>query len=58
VYRESEMNNSNQTLKFSRSSREAYGHQVSFEPEHHWAEPYLWAACLIGLGFMAGAVWA
>jgi cytochrome c-type biogenesis protein CcmH/NrfF len=50
------MNNSNYSLKFSRSSREAYGHQVRFEPDHHWAEPWLWAVCLLGLGFMAGAV--
>jgi len=48
------MNNSNQTLRFSRTSREAYGYFVRFEPDHHRAEPWLWALALFVLGFIAG----
>jgi len=50
------MNNSNQTLKFSRTSREAYGHFVRFEPEHHWSEPYLWAVGVFAIGLIVGGI--
>lgn len=50
------MNNSNQTLRFSRTSREAYGYFVRFEPEHHWSEPYLWVACIFAIGFILGGI--
>jgi len=47
---------SNYTLRFPRTSKEAYGHFVKFEPDHHWAEPWLWVAAIFGLGFLAGVV--
>jgi len=49
------MNNSNQTLRFSRTSREAYGGWIQFEPDHHWAEPYLWIGSVFGFGTLFGA---
>jgi len=49
------MNNSNQTLRFSRTSREAFGFQAQFEPDHHWAEPYLWAGAVFLFGTLFGA---
>ncbi len=48
------MNDSNRTLRFSRSSREAFGHQISFQPDHHWAEPYLWVLVFFVLGVLVG----
>lgn len=50
------MNNSNYTLRFNRTSREAFGHQAKFGPDHHWAEPWLWAAALFVIGLLAGLV--
>ena len=29
---------------------------VSFEPNRHLVEPWLWAVSLIGLGFLMGAI--
>lgn len=49
------MNNSNYSLRFSRTSREAYGDWVRFEPDHHWAEPYLWVGVVFGLVLLVGA---
>jgi len=49
-----DMNNSNQTLKFSRTSREAYGSWATFEPDHHWAEPYLWVGAVFAFGALFG----
>jgi len=48
------MNNSNQTLKFSRTSREAYGEWARFEPDHHWLEPYLWVGAVFLFGTLFG----
>jgi len=50
------MNDSNRTLKFSRTSKEAFGHFVKFEASHHWAEPWLWALSIFVIGFLIGAM--
>jgi hypothetical protein len=44
--------NSNFTLRFPRTSREAYGYQINF----HKADPdrYVFIACLIGAAFLIG----
>jgi hypothetical protein len=48
------MNNSNHTLRFSRTSREAYGFQARFEPDHHWAEPLIWVGAVFLFGTLFG----
>jgi len=49
------MNNSNQTLRFSRTSREAYGGWIQFESDTHWAEPLIWIGAVFGFGTLFGA---
>lgn len=45
---------SNYNLKFPRTSKEVYGHFAKFEPDHHWAEPWLWALAMFVFGFLTG----
>jgi hypothetical protein len=49
------VNNSNWNLRFPRDSRSVYGSWASFEPDHHWAEPYLWVGAVFGFGMLFGA---
>jgi len=48
------MNDANRTLRFSRTSREAYGSWAQFEPAHHWLEPYLWVGAVFAFGVLFG----
>ncbi len=47
------MNNSNFSLRFSRSAREAYGHDVSFH-DHSKMDRIVFIACAIGAAFVIG----
>lgn len=51
-----EMNDSNRTLRFNRTSREAFGHWAKFQPDHHPAEPWLWAVAIFVIGFLIGVM--
>ena len=48
------MNNSNWTLRFARSSREAFGYSVYFENSVDNWEAVIKAAFLMFIGFMLG----
>lgn len=48
------MNNSNQTLRFSRSSREAFGYQITFDRIDMNSQLIEWG--LLALLFVAGVV--
>ena len=45
------MNNSNYTLRFSRTGREAYGYDVSFNDK---SDKLVWGLFVFGLGFILG----
>ncbi len=53
------MNDSNRTLRFSRTSREAFGHQARFEKDRD-ADKYVLIVSVIAiafvLGFLAGSL--
>jgi hypothetical protein len=46
------MNNSNWTLKFSRTGREAYGYDVVFD--HKDPDRHAWVVVVFGLGLIVG----
>lgn len=48
------MNRSNYTLRFPRTSREAYGYWIRLEPDHHWAEPYILVGSVFVFGMLFG----
>lgn len=43
------MHDSNWTLRFPRSSKEAYGHQIRFDEEHTSFAPWLVVVFFLGL---------
>lgn len=47
------MNDSNRTLRFSRSAKEAYGHDIQFEDSNK-ADIYVFVMCLCCLFFILG----
>jgi hypothetical protein len=47
------MNNSNFSLRFSRSAREAYGHDVQFHNANQ-LDRRVFTVCAIGAAFLAG----
>mgnify|MGYP001367787188 CR=1 FL=1 len=47
------MNNSNYSLRFSRSAREAYGHDVQFHDASNW-DRRIFAAAVVGAAFVIG----
>lgn len=47
------MNDSNQTLRFSRTSREAFGHWVSFS-DRNKMDKFVFVACAICAAFVIG----
>ena len=49
------MNNSNYTLRFSRTSREAFGHQVHFETSRK-ADRYVLAVAIVAIAFIVGMI--
>ena len=49
------MNNSNWTLRFSRSAKDAYGHYIEFE-DRSKADRVVFMVCLFALGFVLGIV--
>lgn len=48
------MNNSNWTLRWNRSAREAYGHSVEFEP--HWGDRLVGYGAIFAFGFFFGLI--
>lgn len=51
------MNNSNYTLRFSRTAREAFGHDVTFDDDRHARFGLLAIVALaFALGVMVGAL--
>jgi len=48
------MIDSNRTLRFNRSSREAYGHQIEFDRPHHRLEAWIYIAAVFALGLFIG----
>ena len=46
------MNNSNFTLRFSRSAREAYGHDSDFDRKN--PDSFAWLAFVFGIGLLLG----
>ena len=47
------MNDSNWSLRFSRSAREAYGHDVQFESD---PDKPVWTVAICALGFVLGFI--
>lgn len=54
------MINSNQTLRFNRTSRDAFGHQIHFDDswvgKSHALETAIIAVCIFAAGFVLGVV--
>lgn len=48
------MNNSNYTLRFSRTSREAFGHDITFKGRVDCIEEWVWFAAGLVFGLIAG----
>lgn len=48
------MNDSNWTLRFPRSAREAYGHQIKFDQHEH--NRSAWLLIVFTLGLLLGAL--
>lgn len=46
--------NSNWTLRFPRSSREAYGHQIGFDDGHKRSDLIVLLLMVFALGFIVG----
>ncbi len=49
------MNDANRTLRFSRTSREAFGHQARFE-ENRDADKYVLLVAVIAIAFVLGFI--
>jgi hypothetical protein len=50
------MIDSNHTLRFNRTSREAYGHFVEFDQPHHRLEAWIYIGVTFLLGVLLGVV--
>jgi hypothetical protein len=50
------MIDSNRTLRFNRTSREAFGHQIEFDQPHHRLEAAIYIAAVFAFGVLLGVL--
>jgi hypothetical protein len=50
------MIDSNRTLRFPRTSREAFGYQASFDQPHHRLEAWIYMAVIFAFGVLLGVL--
>jgi hypothetical protein len=51
-----EVIDSNHTLKFNRTSREAFGYQAQFEQPHHRLEVWIYVVTIFMVGVLLGSL--
>jgi hypothetical protein len=51
-----EVIDSNHTLRFNRTSREAYGHFIEFEHAHHRLEAWIYISAIFAIGVLCGVL--